>query len=281
MGAGLQGLDEEGILGYDIRSYALRDMNHPRRVGSATRITRVFATGALAIGLGIALGADPSYAQQGSTITINFPTSPDTTLVNTNGIGGTAEGSVTFQGTGVATDPIPPDPNQTGFFAGVKGIEFINNAPAYSFSGEGIGVSSYFGFSPFYLIGTCEICKGSTNEKVVTVDQAFANGTTTVFPVSSTSEFVTTSTGPGIPITFGNSGPQSGNRGTITFFAQALVQGDANAAVGAGIGSVGLAVLPGVGVPGPLPILGASTAFAFSRKLRRRVTSAKAVIPSV
>jgi hypothetical protein len=67
-------------------------------------------------------------------------------------------------------------------------------------------------------------------------------------------------------------GQYSGQSFALTFDAAATVaRGSAN---GDGFGNISFVSINGTSqVPGPLPILGATTAFAFSRKLRRRITA--------
>jgi hypothetical protein len=176
-------------------------------------------------------------------------------------------GTITYNGTGIIGVPTGPG------FQGVTGIEF-GNPPAFSYSLPGFGTSqgSLTSFSPFFLLGTCPICKNDTSpgEQIQIVEPSSA---ASIQRQGSLIDGGGVAIGGNIQaIRFGS----TGSPGIITFSAFNLVE--ASNSISEGTGSITLSFIQDTtGVPGPLPILGASTAFAFSRRLRRRLSIARAV----
>jgi hypothetical protein len=178
-------------------------------------------------------------------------------------------GTITYNGTGIIGVPTGPG------FQGVTGIEFVNSSdPTFGYSLPALGTSqgTLTSFSPFFLLGTCPICKNTTSpgEQIEIVEPSSA---ATIQRQGSLVAGGGVAIGGNIQsIRFGS----TGSPGIITFSAFNLVQ--ASNSISEGTGSITLSFIQDTtGVPGPLPILGASTAFAFSRRLRRKVSIARAV----
>lgn len=207
------------------------------------------------------MGAAPAMAQVTSSIKFDYTVAPNITSLNSTNPA--SAGNLTYAGTGVgpATPPAAGSP-----FDGVTGIQFVN---PFTYSYTAIGsTASYTSFSPFWLIGTCTICQGQAGQQQVTVPDS--TGTILTQSIPGVATAVTLSGGP-VPIRFG----QNGSPGILVFDSLNLIA--ASNTIGEGTGTITISMLQDTtGVPGPLPILGASTAFAFSRRLRRRVATARA-----
>lgn len=239
-----------------------------RLVSFGKGAARGFGSATLGVGALVALGAAPSLAQVSSSVTFNYidELGPNNTSINTPDPADRRNGTVTFNGTGA-----PSAPTGSDFFNGITGIQFLDPF-TFAYSGApGSSVASYSSFSQFYFLGNCSICNNNP-DSLITVPNSTGNILTSNVP--GVGSAVTLSGGP-IPIRFG----ETGHSGTITFAAQNLIA--TNNTIGGGSGFISFDVIDGPErVPGPLPILGASTAFAFSRKLRKRMASAQPVSPS-
>jgi hypothetical protein len=209
-------------------------------------------------GVVLGVGTAPGMAQ---TVTFNFLLTPNTTGIELDTANDPTSGTITYNGGGVLSSTPPP----TTGFADITGIEFVNPS-TFSYSALNFPTTtdaSIFSFSPFYFLGTCPICKGQPLEEQITIPDS--QGNVLITTIDQVGSIVTPSGGP-VPIRFGS----TGSPGTISFSAQNFVA--INQTVGNGSGFITFDFVPdATGVPGPLPILGASTAFAFSRRLRRRV----------
>jgi len=218
----------------------------------------------------LAAGAAPGLAQ---TIQFNYQATPNTTSVVLDPIspsdptGDINNGSFTYNGSGFLSPPLPPPA-----FSGISGVEFVGS-PSFDFSkflNPNTTDAFITNFSPFYFLGSCAICKNSTQagEQIIVQDSpgnvsfTDAGGTGTVIQAFAGS----------IPIRYGS----NGSPGSISFSASAFVA--TNQKVGNGSGFISFNYTPDLsGVPGPLPVLGASIAFAFSRKIRKRISMAQSV----
>jgi hypothetical protein len=69
----------------------------------------------------------------------------------------------------------------------------------------------------------------------------------------------------------------TGYTGTLTFNAESIIQGGVATS---SIGSFGVTANGPSSVPGPIPLLGAASAFAWSRNLRKRMNQTSATIPN-
>jgi hypothetical protein len=229
----------------------------------------------LSAGAGAGLAQTPVVT---SSVTFQYLTAPNTTSI-TAVPGNPAEGSITYLGNGLPF-------NQTGneFFSNIDGIKIVDPAftdptsTQFSYKADGAN-SSITNVLSFYFIGDttkCSICGTATTpppeSSYITVPDS-TNALIFINALSSDVSNVIVSGG-SIPINFGN----TGQTGTISFAANNIVTNADGIGLFPGTGSISFQVFQSTKVPGPLPILGASTAFAFSRKLRRRVASANASI---
>jgi hypothetical protein len=159
----------------------------------------------------------------------------------------------------------------SGLFTGVTGWQWgpadpspSPNSQRFSYSG-GISSSSTIPFEnvaldfrPFYLTGDCSIC-GSINS----VARTNLVGSALRVDLNPGSSNALSSNI--VPIVFG----RSGITGTLNFTAFTNVA----SGVQTSGGQIFLTAVEngGTAVPGPLPVLGAGTAFGFSRRLRKRI----------
>lgn len=234
---------------------------------SPASVFRLLGLASLVGGVVLGVGATPGMAQVTSSVTFNYLAAPNNTTITLDNQNDPTSGTIKYNGTGTLSSTPPP----TTGFAGITGIEFVN---PFTFSYSALNFptnsdASIISFSPFYFLGTCPICKDQPLEEQITIPDS--QGNVLITDTSGTGFIVTPSGGP-VPIRFGS----TGSPGTISFSALNFVA--INQTVGNGSGFITFDFIPDTsGVPGPLPILGASTAFAFSRRLRRRVAIARVV----
>lgn len=227
--------------------------------------------GIVAVGGGclLSVGAGAGMAQSvTSGVTFNYFAPPtNTTSTQLDTAGNPSNGNVTYIGGGV---PVNATPAPNNFFEGITGIQFVKT-PTFDYDETTPNRASLTNIPLFYFLGVCSIC-GSTAtpppaSSFITVPNSGA--TLQVNNLAIGNQVILSSDL--IDINYGD----TGQTGTISFLANNLVQ--AADTVGIGLGStIRFEVYQSSKVPGPLPIFGASTAFAFSRKLRRRVASANA-----
>jgi hypothetical protein len=219
----------------------------------------------------LSAGAAPGFAQ--TSVTFNFQGGLNTTsleLANPPNPPDLNIGSFTYNGTGLLPSNLPAG------FAGITGIDFVNSTSfSYSRNTDPLISDAFItNFSPFYFLGTCPICRNISStgtiinegEQITVPDN---NGNVTFSPAGT---FGTTVTGFGgsVPIRFGS----NGSPGSLTFNASGFVATDGT--VSGGVGFITFDYVADTsGVPGPLPIFGASVAFAFSRKIRKRISAAQ------
>jgi hypothetical protein len=244
-----------------------------RGVGFGVLAGRVLGIVAVGGGWLLSAGAGAGMAQPiTSSVTFNYFSPPtNTTSLQLDAANNPNNGSVTYIGGG---EPINATPFPNDFFTGITGIQFANT-PTFNYDASTPGRASLTSIPLFYFLGSCSIC-GSTSvppslSSFISVPNSGANLNVNNIPNFGTQ--IILSSDP-IAIDFGD----TGQSGTITFLANNIVNG----ADSAGLGStISFGVFQSSKVPGPLPILGASTAFAFSRKLRRRVASANKNTPTI
>jgi hypothetical protein len=235
-----------------------------RSIQSPVRVLRALGTASLFTGVVLAVGANAGQAQVTSSLKFDYTLTPN--IVSIESSSPTTSGTITYEGIGVPPSAPPPANSP---FDGVTGIQFINPS---TFSYTAVGSTATFGsFSSFWLIGSCLICQGQTGAQQVTVpDPAGTIPTGSILTLTSQGSTVVTLSGGPVPIRFG----QNGSPGILVFDSLSLIS--ASNTIGEGSGTITISMLQDTtGVPGPLPILGASTAFIFSRKLRRRVAVAQ------
>jgi hypothetical protein len=246
-------------------------------MGLTVRALRILGAASLVSGVVVATGAAPALSQ--TSVTFNYLNDaenlgPNSTSISTPDPANRREGTITYNGTGAIPTSSTPPPSGWAF-DNITGIEFLNPLNTFSYSGQAdTTTASIFTFSPFYFLGTCLICKEQPGEEAITVPDFEGNILTNTISVPDQGVIgtnVTISSGP-VPIRFGS----NGSPGVISFSASNFVA--INNTIGSGTGFISFDMIPDTtGVPGPIPILGASTAFAFSRRLRRRVAIARVV----
>jgi hypothetical protein len=232
------------------------------------------ALGAVVVAGGwlLSAGAGAGMAQVTSSVTFSYLNKTQTQFNTANT---PASGTVTFLGTSSA-----PTPNQANndFWTGITGIQAVgsSNGPSFNYNSPPSpgGLSSITNFTQFYFLGTCSICGDGitpppSSSFITVTDSPGTTAITDPIPGLLLGYLVTNSGGP-INIEYGD----TGQTGTISFNANNIVATDATVGTLGNGGSLSFTVNQSNKVPGPLSILGASTAFAFSRKLRRRVATA-------
>jgi hypothetical protein len=206
-----------------------------------------------------------------SSVTFNYFSPPtNTTSLQLDAANNPNNGSVTYIGGG---EPINATPFPNDFFTGITGIQFASK-PTFNYDASTSGRASLTSIPLFYFLGSCSIC-GSTS--LPPSLSSFIS-----VPNSAANLYVSDLGGLGTQIIssdpIGTDFGDTGQSGTITFLANNIVKGGDSVGLGS---TISFGVFQSSKVPGPLPILGASTAFAFSRKLRRRVASANKKTPTI
>jgi hypothetical protein len=264
----------------------------------------------LASGLLMTVGAAPSNAQD-SSIRFNYlgpatnPTRQGEVLLRGNRTGNSGvrrTGQFFYAPTSRSprlAAPAQAPVIQGDFFSGIGGIRFSttsnNDGPNFTYNrntggnnGGPIDIAlSSFSFIPAGTSAICYICgvtfpSVSSITGMLDVDIVPGSGGATRFTATA-NQYEFAYNLPALPpdqacgpekasplLEDQCNGQFSGHTLILQFNASALVNNDGG--VWFGDGSIAFSVKPNASqVPGPLPILGASAAFAFSRKLRRRI----------